>query len=194
MSEQMLERKSIAAAVHQIFPGESMTKNDLLAFKIHIAVLDIPNCTRSTTAIHKEIDNDPVAIFAEITVARWLLEQKHQFRVRVGFFYGFLVLVICHFQLRVARFSRPVQERAEYPQITADGVMSQPALTHGSDHIVQILFCEGGERGGEIQVLFEGMKMRIVVLNGLIADPFCGLRRNEAFKNLRDSLVVGLSK
>ena len=92
MSEQMLERKSIAAAVHQIFPGESMAENDLLAFKIHIAVLDISNCTRSTTAIHKEVDNDPVTVFAEITVARWLLEQEHQFRVRVGFFYGFLFL------------------------------------------------------------------------------------------------------
>ena len=27
MSEQMLERKSIAAAVHQIFPGERVTKH-----------------------------------------------------------------------------------------------------------------------------------------------------------------------
>ena len=51
-----------------------MAENDLLAFKIHIAVLDIPNCTRSTTTIHKEIDNDPVAVFAEITAAGWLLE------------------------------------------------------------------------------------------------------------------------
>ena len=38
------------------------------------------------------------------------------------------------------------------------------------------------------------MKMRIEVLNGLIADTFCGLRRNEAFKNLRDSLIIQLSK
>ena len=30
--------------------------------------------------------------------------------------------------------------------------------------------------------------------NGLIADPFCGLRRGEAFKNLRDSLIIQLSK
>ena len=96
-------------------------------------------------------------------------------------------------QLRVACFSRPVQERAEYPQITADGVVRQPALTHGNDHIVQIFLCECGERGGEIQVLLEGMKMRIVVLNGLVADTFCGLRRDEAFKNLRDSLIVRLS-
>ena len=43
-------------------------------------------------------------------------------------------------------------------------------------------------------MLLERMKMGIVVLNGLIADPFCGLRRDEAFKNLCDSLVVGLSK
>ena len=36
--------------------------------------------------------------------------------------------------------------------------------------------------------------MGMIVLNGLIADPFCGLRRNEAFKNLRDSLIIQLSK
>ena len=36
--------------------------------------------------------------------------------------------------------------------------------------------------------------MGMIVPNGFIADPFCGLRRNEAFKNLRDSLIVGLSK
>jgi len=35
--------------------------------------------------------------------------------------------------------------------------------------------------------------MGIVVLNGLIADSFCGLRRDEAFKNFRGSLVVRLS-
>ena len=34
----------------------------------------------------------------------------------------------------------------------------------------------------------------LVVLNGFITDTFCGLRRNEAFKNLCDSLVVGLPK
>ena len=101
-----------------------MAENDLLAFKIHIAVLDIPNCTRSATAIHKEIDNDPVAVLAEITTAGWLLEQEHEFSIRVGFFHGFLVLVICHFQLRVSGFSRPVQECAEYPQITTDRIMS----------------------------------------------------------------------
>lgn len=171
-----------------------MTENDLLAFKIHIAVLNVSDCARSTTAIHKEVYNDPVTVFAEITATGWLLEQEHQFRVRVGFFHGFLVLVIRHLQLCIACFSCPVQERAEHAQITADGVVSQPALTHGNDHIVQILFCECGERGGEIQVLFEGMKMGIVVLNGFIADPFCGLRRNEAFKNLRDSLIIWLSK
>lgn len=194
MSEQVLKRKSIAAAVHQIFPGESMAENDLLAFKIHIAVLDIPNCTRPTTAIHKEIDNDPVAVLAEITTAGWLLEQEHQFRVRVGFFYGFLVLVICHFQLCVACFSCPVQECTEHAEITTDRVVRQPALPHGNDHIVQILFCQCDERGGEIQMLLERMKMGMIVLNGLIADPFCGLRRNEAFKNLRDSLIIQLSK
>ena len=36
--------------------------------------------------------------------------------------------------------------------------------------------------------------MRIVVLNGLIADTFCGLRRDEAFKNICNSLIVRLSK
>ena len=43
-----------------------MAENDLLAFKIHIAVLDIPTGTRSTTAIHKKIDDhvgfDPIRI------------------------------------------------------------------------------------------------------------------------------------
>lgn len=43
-------------------------------------------------------------------------------------------------------------------------------------------------------MLLERMKMGIVVLNGLITDTLCGLRRDEAFKNLCDSLVVGLSK
>ena len=43
-------------------------------------------------------------------------------------------------------------------------------------------------------MLLERMKMGMIVPNGFIADPFCGLRRNEALKNLRDSLVVGLSK
>ena len=43
-------------------------------------------------------------------------------------------------------------------------------------------------------MLLEGMKMRMIVPNRLITDTFCGLRRDEAFKNLCDSLIVRLSK
>ena len=43
-------------------------------------------------------------------------------------------------------------------------------------------------------MLLERMKMGMIVPNGFIADTFCGLRRNEAFKNLRDSLIIQLSK
>ena len=35
--------------------------------------------------------------------------------------------------------------------------------------------------------------MGMIVPNRLITDPFCGLRRDEAFKNFRGSLVVRLS-
>ena len=43
-------------------------------------------------------------------------------------------------------------------------------------------------------MLLERMKMGMIVLNGFIADTFCGLRRNEAFKNICDSLIIQLSK
>ena len=78
-----------------------MAENDLLAFKIHIAVLDISNCTRSTTAIHKEIDNDPVAIFAEITACRRLFQQPQQFFVRIGFLDCFDLFIVWNIQCRI---------------------------------------------------------------------------------------------
>lgn len=53
---------------------------------------------------------------------------------------------------------------------------------------------ERGKRGGEIQVFSERMKMGMIVLNGLIADPFCGLRSDKAFKNISNTLIVRLSK
>ena len=104
-----------------------MAENDLLAFKIHIAVLDIPNCTRSTTAIHKKIDNDPIPIFAEITAAGWLLEQ------------GLIILI---FILGVAIFADVIVPYSKcIEQVGADRLQG-PSLAHffGTDEYGRDLF------------------------------------------------------
>ena len=44
MSEQMLERKSIAAAVHQIFPGECMTEHMNTCFQNAALVVIVRDC------------------------------------------------------------------------------------------------------------------------------------------------------
>ena len=44
MSEQMLERKSIAAAVHQIFPGECMTEHMNTCFQNAALMVIVRDC------------------------------------------------------------------------------------------------------------------------------------------------------
>ena len=44
MSEQMLERKSIAAAVHQIFPGERVTKHMNTCFQNAALMIVVRDC------------------------------------------------------------------------------------------------------------------------------------------------------
>ena len=72
--------------------------------------------------------------------------------------------------------------------------MCQPTPAHRNHHIVNLVLCERGKWDGEIQVFSERMKMRMVVLNGLIADPFCSLRSDKAFKNVSNTLIARLSE
>ena len=66
----------------------------------------------------------------EITACRRLFQQPQQFFVRIGFLDCFDLFIVWNIQCRIALPGTPIQEGAEHPQITADGVVRQPALPH----------------------------------------------------------------
>ena len=43
-------------------------ENDLFARQIYILILDVSHCGSPTTAVQKEIDNDPIPIFTEVAI------------------------------------------------------------------------------------------------------------------------------
>ena len=103
---------------------------NLTVRKKNIFNQNVPDSCGAATTVQQEIDNDPVAIFAEITACCRLFQQLQQFFVRIGFLDCFDLFIVWNIQCRIALPGTLIQEGAEHPQIAADGVVRQPALPH----------------------------------------------------------------
>ena len=79
-----------------------VAEHDLPCVQINVPVLDVADGSRSTTAVHQEIDDNPTAIFTEITVLFRLLQQRLQLRIAVCLFYRVLLADVRHREGTVA--------------------------------------------------------------------------------------------
>ncbi len=76
----------------------------------------------------------------------------------------------------------PIQECAEYPQITADGVVSQPALSHRYNHSVKVCLLQHIERQTCIQMLSDRPEICVVGFHSFVRYALCHLADREIFK------------
>ena len=95
-------------------------ENNLLAAQVHILILNVANCGSPTTAVEKEVDDDPIPILAELTIGFRLLQERHKFIVGVGFFHSFGSLVNFEIGFCVALFVTPREEDLQRSSVTVD--------------------------------------------------------------------------
>ena len=64
-------------------------KNDLLSAQVYILILNVAYCSSPTATIQQEIDDNPIAILAELTIGFRLLQKRHEFIIGVGLLFWY---------------------------------------------------------------------------------------------------------
>ena len=62
-----------------------MPENNLSSAQVDILILDVADCGSTTTAVQKEVHDDPIPILAELTISVRLSQERQKFFVGVGF-------------------------------------------------------------------------------------------------------------
>lgn len=64
-------------------------ENNLLSAQVYILILNVPNSGSPTTAVQKEVYDDPIPILAELAIGFRLLQECEKFLVCVSFLHSF---------------------------------------------------------------------------------------------------------
>ena len=107
--------------------------------KVYVLDLNVSHCGSPTTAVEKEVYDDPVAVLTEVTVGFWLLQEDHEFFIGVNLFDCFGSLVELDVQIGVAFLVTPREEDLESSCVTVDGACGQPLFPHTQNHVFQVL-------------------------------------------------------
>lgn len=97
-----------------------MPENNLLSAQVYILILNVADCGSPTTAVQKEVHDDPIPILAELTIGFRLLQERHEFIVGVGFLHSFGSLVDFEIGFCVALFVTPREEDLQGSSVTVD--------------------------------------------------------------------------
>ena len=95
-------------------------ENNLSAAQVYILILNVANSGSPTTAVQKEVHDDPIPILAEVAVCFRLLQERHEFVITVGFLHSFGCLVDFEIGFCVALFVTPREEDLQSPSVTVD--------------------------------------------------------------------------
>ena len=97
-----------------------MPEYNLSAAQVDILILNVANCGSPTTAVQKEVHDDPIPILAELTISVRLLQERHEFIVCVSFLHSFRCLVDFEIGFCVALFVAPREENLQSSCVTVD--------------------------------------------------------------------------
>ena len=97
-----------------------VSEDNLLSAQVYILILNVANSGSPTTAVEQKIDNDPVAILAEVAVCFRLPQERQEFIVCVSFLHSFRSFVDFEIGFGVAPFVTPREENLQSPSVAVD--------------------------------------------------------------------------
>lgn len=127
-----------------------VSENNLSAAQVNILILNVANCGSTTTAVQKEVHDDPIPILAELTIGFRLLQERQEFFIGVGFLHCFGCLVDFEISFCVALFVAPREKAFQRASVAVDGTVGQTFLSHLKNHVVEDCRIEAIDGEGHI--------------------------------------------
>ena len=115
-----------------------VSEDNLLSAQVYILILNVANCGSPTTSVEQKIDDDLVAILAEVAVCFRLPQERHEFIVCVSFLHSVRSLVDFEIGFGVALFVTPREENLQSPSVTVDRTVGQTIFTHLQNHLIKV--------------------------------------------------------
>ena len=103
-------------------------------------ILDVADSSGAASAVEQEIDNDPIPIFAELTIGGGAAQKQIQFFVAVSFLDGFLLLDVRNCDIYDVFRTAPVQKGLDDADISCYGVVCEVSAAHSHDHCLNVAF------------------------------------------------------
>ena len=166
-----------------------MTQQDLSGVQVHIPVLNITDSRRTAATVHKEIDDDPISIFAERTILFGAFQQSQKLLVCIGFLDCFLIFDIGKFRDVQPPTLTPVGKGAKHSTVRGDGVMGQSRSTHGNHHCLQVLASQVFQWLLDVKVIGNTVDVVTIGVDGNIRQSLCCLGDDKVLKNLSHRLA-----
>lgn len=167
----------------------SVSEDDLSCSQIDISVLNVADSGSTAATVEKEVDDRPVAVFAEVTVCFWFSEQLLQFFIGVSGLDGFFVFDVGQPQRGQPFFVAPLQEGAKHPCVACDGIVCQTVFSHGHNHVVKMFFCKLIEWNSCVKMFGNTEEVTVVCFDGALADSLCELCGDEPRKYILNGCV-----
>ena len=145
-----------------------MPENNLSSAQVDILILDVADCGSTTTAVQKEVHDDPIPILAELTISVRLSQERQKFFVGVGFLHSFGCLVDFEISFCVAFFVTPREKAFQRASVAIDGTVGQTFLSHLKNHVVKDCRIEAIDGEGHIQSFRNCVKMLFVSCYGFV--------------------------
>ena len=136
----------------------------MLSGKVYVLDLNVSHCCSPTTAVEKEVDNDPISVLTEVAVGFRLLQKDHEFFIGVNLFDSLGSLVELDVEMGMPLFIAPREEDLERASVTVDGACGQPFLTHLQNHLFQVLRGQAVHWNGCVHSLGDGSEVVLVSL------------------------------
>ena len=143
-------------------------ENNLSAAQVYILILNVANGGSPTTAVQKEVHDDPIPILAELTIGFRLSQERQKFFVGVGFLHCFGCLVDFEISFCVALFVTPREEAFQRASVAVDRTVGQTFLSHLKNHVVEDCRIEAIDGEGHIQSFRNCVKMLFVSCYGFV--------------------------
>ena len=145
-----------------------MPENNLSTAQVYILILNVSYCGSPTTAVQKEVHDDPIPILAELAIGFRLSQERQKFFVGVGFLHCFGCLVGFKISFCVALFVAPRKEAFQRASVAVDGTVGQTFLSHLKNHVVEDCRSEPIDGHGHIQSFRNCVKMLFVSCYGFV--------------------------
>ena len=145
-----------------------MPENNLSAAQVYILILNVSYCGSPTTAVQKEVHDDPIPILAELTISVRLSQERQKFFVGVGFLHCFGCLVDFEIGFCVALFVAPREEAFQRASVAVDRTVGQTFLSHLKNHVVEDCRIEAIDGEGHIKSFGNRVKMLFVSCYGFV--------------------------